>query len=363
MRHHTTVLLPLLLAAGVAAQASKVVPPYFATAEGNRTHTYPFGRDNAALQVLVDAAWLTTQTGLVQAVAMRPEGSLTAIYTGYTKNYKVTMWTTATTAAAMIANPTTNIGTATPTVVFNGPLTLPTASPRAILPAPFSVRIALTTPYVFNGGAGNLLMQLETADTVVPPSSYSLDAAFLRSTTAELATAQVSRVCANGLAQSLSLVPSRTSGVLGSTLDMTLRASTPGAFPQALVFLGTDNAGPGYPIDLGVIGMSGCTLNTDIFALQVVLATSGLFPTVQWPLPAMPQLANLPVYVQALGWANPPATFANSVTSEAFVALLHPGPGYPIQAQSIFYVASTNTWSMGSGGGYLPVLNFEGVFP
>ena len=359
----TTILAATLLLPAVAnAQITRHVPPDFGDVEGNRSFTYPFGRADAAAQVLVDAPWVTTGVGIINVISMRPEGSLTATYAGYSKAYTLTLWTTPVTAAAMTADPIANIAGTTPTVGFSGTLNLPTAAPTTRLPAPFSVVFPLTTPYVFVGTSGNLLLQIDTADLTTPPGSWNVDAVFQRSTSHELILASVSPACANGNGHTLNLTPDRTSGAIGGAFNFNFRQTTTTAFALAAMFLGSTNRAPGFPLDLTGIGMPSCALAIDMLANQIVVPVGGVFPSAQWPVPASPWLVDLPLYHQALGLAST-ASLSNAVMSEAWVTMVHPGTPYPTQAQSIFYVASTARWAIGAGGGLTPVLELDGIFP
>lgn len=362
----TTILtVSLLLASTATAQITRHVPPGFGDVEGNRTFTYPFGRQDTKLQFLVDAAWVTTGTGIINSIAMRPEGSLTATYAGYSKTYTLTLWTTPVTAAAMTNDPVANTGNTSPTLAFNGNLNLPTAAPATRLPAPFGALFPFNTPYVFVGSAGNLLAQIDTADAVTPPGSWNVDAVFMRSNSQELLLASVSPNCANASGHVLNLTPDRTSGAVGGALTLTPRQTPTTAFALAAVFLGSTNRAPGYPFDLTPLGLTNCFWAIDMIANQITVPTGGVFAPVQWPIPAAPWLVNLPLYHQALGLASP-TSLANAVVSEAWVTVVHPGSGYVTQANSAFFVATSGSWFLSAAagtGGLVPVLELDGIFP
>jgi hypothetical protein len=352
-----------LLLSSLAAQTARVVPPGAADVEGNRTFTYPFGRADAGVQILIDAPWVSANGGVITQVAFRPDSPATSTtYAGYTKNYTFTFWTTPVTAATMTTSALGNAGGATPTVGYSGLVTLPTAAPFATPPAPFGVIVPLTTPYVFVPSLGNLLMQVDTADQNSVPGSWNVDSVFLRNSGGiEMQVAQVTPACTSG-GQGLRLAPVRTTGTLGGTLDLTLTPTPANAvFAAAFVWLGATNRGPGMPIDLGVLGMSGCVLGTEPIATQAVVPSGGAFPTTQWPVPLQPQLTDLPLYHQALGLASPPS-LTGAITTETFVTRIHPGVGYPVRAQTTFYVASQAAWFLASPvGGLVPVIEFGGA--
>jgi hypothetical protein len=356
-------LLPLALALGAAAQTgTRVLPAAYRNVEGSSRNTYPFGRADAQVQILADGPTLSSSQGFVSAIAFRADGYPPQSYTGYQKAYKLTVYPTTVTAAAMTTDPVANRGSSTGTVAFQAPLNVPTSTPPATLPRPFALRLAFTAPFPFHGGQSNLLLHVETADTLAPPS-WTLDAVSIRTSSAEGANGVVADGCANAQNQRLSIAVDRPAAILGGSLKLTLTSTQAGAFPTAVTFLGFTNQLPWLPLDLAFAGMAGCSLNVEPFTSQVVQESSGAYPPVAWPIPADPVLTDLPLYTQSLGWAQPPSTLLNSVTSEAEVTVVGPATAPIARLQSIFYVASTARWSMSSGVAYAPVVLCEGAFP
>ena len=361
MRIPTLTLLPLLpLLAPLAAQQAKVIPSAFVTVEGNSTHTYPLGRGLAGMQVLIDAPLVTATAGVVTAMSFRANGATPTTSVGYTKNYKVTAWTSPVTAAAMTKDATANQGSATPTVVFNGPLAVPTPPNGSVVPHPFGPRFVFLAPYQFNGANGNLLLQLETADTTVPPTTWPVDAVSLNKSTVTGLAVKVANGCAVGPA-SLKLTTQAALAVVGGSLTTKIQSSTVGAFPIAFGILGGTNQAPGYPIDLTPLAMPGCTLNVEPVAVQPLLETAGTYPDFVFPIPNVPALAWGSVYIQVLGNASP-TTLVGSVTSDAFVYTIGETTAAPVRAQSIFSL-DLLSWNLGAVGAYHPVLKLEGVLP
>ena len=365
MNAHAAILTATLAACtlgGVAsAQTSRVVPPFYATVEGNSRYTYPFGRDQAAMQLLIDRSQLTAGNAVVTAVAFRPEGSTTAAFTGYSKTYKLTVWTTTVAAAAMTIDPIANAANQPATVVFHSVLNVPSAPPLSVLPSAFTLRVPFANgPYPYASAMGSLLLQVDTADTVVPPGSWNVDAASLRTTTAEGSVTLVATGCQNGSNDALGMTIPRNTAIVGGSIDLALKTSSNGAFPLAVGILGARTL---PAIDLGVVGMSGCSLHVEPLLTQSVNESAGAYPTISWPLPNLPLLQGLALFAQTLGWANPPSTLMGSVTSDASAVIVGPTGGWSVDAQSIFYVASTSRWSMGSNVAFFPVVSVEGVFP
>ena len=362
----TTPLFICALGVAATAQTTKYVPPTHETVEGNSTNTYPFGRAVGGLQVLVDAPFLTTQSGFVSAVSFRPNGLLLGATTaiGYSAQYKLTCWNTNLNAAAMTNVPANNAGTGTPTVVFNANLTLPSVGPSALMPEPFSVRFPFGSVYQFSGSTSNFLMQVETVGTIAPPSTWAIDALSTNKSNITGLQVRVAAQCTylnNRLNTTLGATEA-AKAIPGGMVTYSVASTAVGAWPMVLAILGTTNAAPGYPLDLSVLGMPGCTLNVNAPVTQTLAETAGAYPTVVWPIPAFPTLVGATVYVQNLG-VNSLTSLVGAVTSDAFAVTIGDATAPAgVKAQSIF---STNlsTWSIGTAGAYHPVLKFEGVFP
>jgi len=361
----TPSLLLLLLPGLAVAQQVKYVPPTHANVEGSSTNTYPFGRATAGLQVLVDAPWVTQGVGFVNAVSFRANGLAagSAAVQGYSGGYRVTCWNTTVNSASLTTNPTTNAGSATPTVEFNGTLTLPTVTPSVIMPEPFSVKVAFTTPFPFSGSAGNFLMQVETSSVPVA-TGWGIDAIVLNKSTITGWGVKVATGCSYlsnklnvtlGSSELLGAVP-------GGSVGYKLATTSAGSWPTVLAILGSSNALAGYPIDLSALGMPACALNIDPLVTQTVLESSGAYANVTWLVPNLPALTGGTVYVQNLGLASP-SSLLGAVTSDTYAVTL--GDATAPAAQRAHSIFSTNltTWNIGGTGGYHPILKLEGVLP
>ncbi len=355
----TIVALATVASLSAQAAAQRVVPAQFATTEGNSTHTYPLGRVTGAVQWLIDAPHVTNTTGVIQAVAFRPNGSLTATSAGYAKAYRVTMHTTPVLAAQMSITPATNEGGRPGTIVFDGVVNVPTAPMLTSLPSPFTLRIPLT-PYPFDGTAGNLLMTLETTTTDPTPGTWALDAVSIHATNVTGLATRVGNGCtANG--NGVTLAVTATQATLGGAVAATHTVTPPSAFVAGLALLGGTNADPGYPLDLGVLGMPGCTLNVTPAAMQPLGATGGVLDPHFWPIPSAPGIAGATVYVQTLAMTTP-ASLLGAVTSDTVAVTIGDSTPAPVTVQSIF-TQNLITWSIGRVGSYHPVVRLEGVLP
>ncbi len=359
--HHpaSLLLLATALVAPCLAQQTRVLPGGMDVVEGPSVYTYPFGRVDGSIQLLYDASTLTLGQGVILGMRFR-QSQVTAAQThpGYTKNYQVTAYTVPTPAALMVADPAVNIGAATGTVVFNGPLTLPPVNPLATQPADFGIHIQFTQPYLFDGSQGNLLLLLDTADmNSVPSGSYRIDAVnFVFSQTTGLSSNIDTAGCfVNG--RSLSLAVPAASAIVGGTLQQDLTASGAGGFPIVLAGLSLG----AQPMDLAPLGMPGCTSWLAPFQFQLAAQQAGgTYPSVSWSLPNNPWIEGVALVSQALG-IDASGALANSAVSNA-VGTRIGGSAGPTRNMGMSFRSSAG-WAMGTNGVFMAVVALEGVFP
>ncbi len=360
------VLLTVLSSAlaPAVAQMTRVVPSENATVEGNSSNRYPFSYPSAKLQVLIDAPRLTTGQGLITAFAFRADGQSRSTWTGHTKAYSFTFHTTLTSAASMSIDPIANAAGATPTIVASGAFSLPTSTPPPTLPRPFAFRVPLPMPYVYAGNVGNLLMTIETTDTTaVPTDAWRLDAVneSITGTNRQAMRVEIGEGCANGAGDRLTLALS--GGLLGGTLDATPTLTAAFAFAQGLLLVGFTNAAPGLPLDLSFVGLGGCTLHVEPLVAVPLTSTGGVVQPVSIPVPATPNAFRVPVYLQSIALMSGRPGLQDAVVSPGMVALLDSPIVPTVREQSIFYSASLGRYSISATARYVPVLQFEGVFP
>lgn len=341
------------------AQQRKVLPAGMDYVEGPLVYTYPFGRQTAGMQLLYDASEVTTQQGLLLGMRFR-QSQVTAsqLYPSYTKDYTVTAYTVSTPAAAMVADLATNVGNATGTVVFSGSVTLPAVQLINTYPAPFDIHIPFTTPYLFNGSQGNLLLLIETADTTtVPAGSYRIDAVNFRSNLVTGLVANLDDFGCTAQGLGLTLATDATQAIVGGSITQTLTSPAIGAFPAAMATLSfTTN-----PIDLAGFGMPGCTSWLGPLVSRFVFENpSGGYPPVVWTLPNSLWLEGVALAGQALGLGSS-GLLSDSVTSNAQATRIGPA-GLPVVRMDMAF-RLTGNWSKGSAGTFIAVVEFEGVFP
>ncbi len=357
MRTYPILLACLLVGTSLCAQQQqKIVPPGFGLVPGNSKLTYPFGRQTAGIQVIIDAPWITPGTAMLTGMSLRPADTFTKTYIGYAKKYKVDVATTTVSAAGMSKSPATNLGAATLTNVFQGALSLPTYGPHTRVPDAFSISMPFLSPYTYASAQGSFLFSLETADSATAMGTWPIDSVNLRTSTIGGLAQKIGDGCVNNL-DSLALSVNTANLVVGNSLDVSLTSTTAGAFPTAFVMFGLTP----LDLDLSPIGMSGCRLLTgDSWGMSVSETAVG-YPLAQVPIPNQPALEGASLIVQALGWRTQ-ASFVGSVTSEAYGARIGAAAGPIVQGQCIFS-RDLNSWYMASGSVFMPVVRLEGIIP
>jgi hypothetical protein len=348
------------LAALLPAQQSKVIPSGMDNVEGPLVYTYPFGRVDGGLCILYDADQITTTSnGVILGVNFRPsQQTQTAL--GYTKPYRVTMYTVPMTAAQMMAlgspvNPAVIIGTAVPTVVFNGPVTLPSIGPLATAPGAFNINIPFTTPYLFDGTQGNLFMMLETTDTTPVTTTYRIDAVLFRNTVAEGIAADIDTLGCAAAGATVGIATSSASSIIGSSIDTTITPSAGGIFSLALAALSFERA----DIPLATFGLPGCTSRLGLnLVTQALIDTGAGFPHATWAVPAVSAYTGLQVFTQVV--ALPAAGSGMAVSNGQAIRI---GSNAPAPVKAMMAFRSSTTWSQGQAGEFVAVVRFDGVFP
>jgi hypothetical protein len=348
-----------VLTVPLCGQQTKVVPAGMDHVEGPAVFTYPFGRVDAAVQLLYDADQITSGTAVITGIRFR-QSRLTGaaqIHPGYTKAYRVTAYTVSTTAANMVADLLANVGGAVGTVVFHGNLTLPPVTNIATFPAPFGIQIPFSTPAVFDSAAGNLLLLIETADALaVPSGSYRIDAVTFRNDTVTgIATELDSQGC-SAHAPVLGLAANAPQAVVGGAIVETVSEPAPGSFPAVLVGLSLGV----QPLDLSTIGLPGCTSWLAPFAFQIAAAApGGGYPSVAWPLPNVAELEGVACFGQALGL--PASGLLGDASVSNGIAVRIGNASFPPQ-RAMMAFRGAGAWSIGQTGENVAVVEFEGAF-
>ena len=351
-------LVPCVVPAVASAQQARVVPPGFADIEGNLLSNSLFGRAQSGVQFLCDPNVVAGAPGLIFDVSFRVEADANT-YPAYTKQYKLTAAQTPIAAVAMTRDPVANHAGATPTIVFQMPLNLPASVPATVLPKPFAITLPFNAPFTYDPALGGLLLTATTDDAITQQGPYRLDAASTRNDRAGGIVASLAPGC-NAAGAAVSLAVDATLLHFGGTLTATITGNSPGAFPLAAFLLGATRQN----VDLTPLGMTGCTLDTDILAAISVLEAGGVYAPVSLPIPSDPLLEGVPFFAQALGVTATPGTLAGSVTSNLVGLRIGNPVGHSIWSQSMFTLNLTSTqWSMGTVGTFQPVLRLGGILP
>jgi hypothetical protein len=358
--HAALCLLSLPTLTGSLTAQAKVLPPGMDFVEGPLVYTYPFGRQTGAIQLLYNADQLTTQQGVIFGMRFRQSQITSAqTYPSYTKNYQITAYTVTTMAANMAAAPAANIGSAPGTVVFSGPLTLPAVNFVTTYPAPFSIHVPFAVPYAYDGSQGNLLLLLETTDTVaVPTGSYRLDAVNFRNNQVTGLATNLDDAGCSAQGGALTLATSSTAAIVGGSIDQTFTSSLNGAFPILMSGLSFQ----AQPIDLAIYGMPGCTSWMGPFVSRFVLENqNGGYPQLSWTLPNVPWIEGVALIGQGLGLAAN-GTLADSVTSNGMATRIG-SSSFPVVRMDMSFSSNLSTWAKGTTGTTIVVVEFDGVFP
>ncbi len=365
--HRVLPLLPAAILAGIStAQNPMFVRPEFeATHEGNGTFTYPFGRQTAGMQTILESSFVTNlSTGVIARIQFRPDGeNFDTAWTGFTQDFTIQMAAVPTAPQAMTTDTIGNLGGATPVTVFNGTINVPSSAGQPVAPRPFFA-IPLTSVFVYNATSGsqlqNLLIDLRTNPTMVtPPNRINIDSVLYRSANIEGDYEAYVTDCTNPANEKLQLIPSKTNLVPAGSVDATLTSkagstATPGLFPAAMLAFGTTHS----ELDLSVVGMNGCMWSPSLDVTQFLTDSGTGFAPFSAPLPNDPNLTGATLYTQAFGLGT---SLADSVTSEAFWIKVGPMPStnayWPFQ---MIFSTNLSSWYISNAGPWGAVIGFDG---
>lgn len=359
-------LLVAACAAALPAQQTKVVPAGMDFVEGPEVSTVPFSATTSGIQLLIESSQVTQSVGVLNGIRFRPSQS-TQSSASFTKNYQILAYTVPTTAAAFEASaspydPNAIIAGATPTLVFSGPVTFPATGPLLLTPAPFSIHFPFSTPYIYDGTQGNLLLMLETTDLQATPGTYRIDAVQFRETvvTGIAQPIDLAGCSVNGATLTSSIAAASIAD--GGSINVNLNSAPAAAFPAAIVTLGLTRA----DIDLGILGMNGCFMRAGSLDFsQFAVASGGVYSPVTWQIPPDPFLRGLGLVTQSLGLAAS-GNFADNVASNAHALRIGQNQLPPtITAMYGFrtVTSTVNAWFHGTVGQITPVVQLEGLFP
>jgi len=154
------VTLILLFAFGAVGRAEIIVPNVLANTEGNGNNNFPFDSTTPMRYQQVYASSQFPGEGLITQIAFRPDGLVGLAFNVTINDIQIDLSTTAAAPDALSATFASNVG-ANDTVVYNGALTLSSQDTGpAGGPKDFDIVIHLTTPFLYNPAAGNLLLDV-----------------------------------------------------------------------------------------------------------------------------------------------------------------------------------------------------------
>jgi hypothetical protein len=345
------------LGAGIPAQQAKVVPAGMDQVEGQVPLGLLFSRVDADFLLLYDGDQITTGQAQLTGIDFR-RCRRTLPVVGFTKPYRVTAYTVPMNAAGMIAlGPSVNIasivGSATGTVVFQGPVTFPAHGPPALAPAPFDINFAFSVPCSFDAAQGNLLLRIQATDSTAVTGTSTVDTGAFTDGYG-IVTDVDPAGCPRG-ATSVSLATAAYSVVAGQSIDTTLTI-TPGV-GALFVALSLDRA----DLDLAPFGMPGCASRVgSTLALQTVLPVPPLLaPHALWPIPANPAFIGMPLFTQAAALSAGGAPPALSNTEGLRIGA---SQGAPTKWTMACWTGSLYMQFSGSTK-LMPVVRLAGTFP
>jgi hypothetical protein len=353
-RDPRTLVVCLLVAATSAAQQSKVIPAERTSIEGFITHAYPWSYSQVRFQQVIAAPAVASSGAVINAISFRRDAS-TALFNAKTWSYRITLHETAVTPATMTKTFASNLGANPGVVVFDGAINFPAPMPAWPTPNPFTLRVPFTTNFVYTAANGNLLIEIEGNDPANLFDPWRSDAE-IRWTTVRGDVAMAGTRCTGANNESIDGGASATGIVLGGRIDFAWR-TTPAGLSPAVHWLGTSNQAFGpVPLPLPIAGAPGCSLATDLIALQA----STLSP-ISWPIPQDQALENAVIYMQGLVVA-PAANAAGLVTSEALqVRIGGPTPSSGVM-QSVYLRGPAAADGAISPHAFSCVLRLEGAF-
>jgi hypothetical protein len=275
-------------AAELAAQSTRVVPNVNTAREGSSAARTPFSHQQGRIQWLANGAELCQTSAVLLSLEMRLDGfNFNRAGQAGTVDVKAELYHVPFTPSTLTNVWTQNIGSATGQVVYNGTLNLPAVTQQRPLPNPFSLRIPLDRPFVYQRAQGNLLLDLQTSNGT--SSDWPLDGIFISGSGYGSQAIKIweEPSCSNLRGDSAKLSISSSQGALGQGLqvDHTVNPAPGGQLDLVMHWMGLSNAAYGpaaLPLDLSGLGYQNCALATDIL---FTATTNGA--GIVWPIPGI----------------------------------------------------------------------------
>lgn len=285
------VILLVMFASAPVAAAQIVHPNQYATTEGVANNSYPFNYSSGAghYQQSYDASQFPGPR-VITEIAFRYIGDAT--YAAGAVDFKLTLAYCATSWNALGSTYANNIGTGA-TVVHDGIWNFAAFSGDPATPNPFTVRLPLTNPFVYDPGAGDLLMDMEIRSSASSSSGGAFERADVNLGVWRVYSNDGNPTGATGTVGSNGLITEFTEGAVatygagcagaGGFVPALFLSGFPGLGQQVLLTL--DN-GLGGAQSITMIGAAqastpiggGCTLLVQPPVLQVFIPLGGVGP-------------------------------------------------------------------------------------
>ena len=239
IRSVTRLMAAAIVSAAVAAPtlAGFVVVPGANTAtEGDLDNTFPYlPGGTMRYQQVFNASEFSAFGGpqTITDIRYRLDGSDRDAFSQTQPNVQIGLSTTAAAAGGLSSTFASNVG-ADATTVYNGSLTLASAGGSPL--APFDIVISLSTPFVYDPAAGNLLLDVRNFGG--NQTSRYFDAVASSPVTSRVYASDVNSSVANGSAESYALVT-------GFTFGPAINTTNPVPAPPAALALALGAAGLG----------------------------------------------------------------------------------------------------------------------
>ena len=311
--HRIAAFLALgVLAAVATAQNTVVIPAGTATAEGNSSNAFPWGRGGLGMRIqnVYDSSHFTSQgiTTPVMITRLRwrmDSGTARTWVNSAYQNATISLSTSPLDQALVSTNFASNQG-ADLTTVFTGPVAWPAGATTTPGPAPFLIDVPFTTPFFYNPAAGDLNIETDLPIQTFTGTAVQLDV----QTTSSLA----SRVyLSTGYP-----VGAGTIGLNHGVVVEVTHAPAVGLFPR---FLATPTSGAS-PLNVQFTDLSYSSDPAGVLAWQWDLDGDGIVDsTLQNPSFTYTGCGSYNVSLTVLDAASPPQTFTvpNYITTDTLV--------------------------------------------
>lgn len=173
-------LLPALAALALAPTALRAqtlipVPGHAPDVDGHDSVALPFGAPGFRTQILVDPSRIGPTGSLIHGLRFRADRASAPLPQVTVPNVTVSISQTGVALGGLSPTFANNV-TGTPTVVFQGSVTLPAQTARFAEPQGWDIVVQLPQPYVVTNSLGNLLIDIVGNNPANATPNYYLDA-------------------------------------------------------------------------------------------------------------------------------------------------------------------------------------------